>query len=652
MRQAISKMEENIDEAFARLDKERLLEITYLSAGCRIFRGDRQNFLSFLNTLRKQGDSGFCDVVLEVDGQSFPAHRCVLAANSQFFYTMFTSGMRDSKEKHIKLCSLSSSSLSTILDFFYTREVAINRDNAEDLLEAASFLLLNHVKSACASIISTNLSISNCFSTRRLADKYSLEELKKKSDSFTKENFQRAKQESDFLSLSCAELYELISSDGLRVEKEEEVFEALLNWVRHDPANRAKDLSSLLPCLRFGSLSVAFLEEQIQKERLLQDCSFCQNFLKQQRRRRRTSRAKREVAAKERPSAKIHNVVVGVGRGNLHTSFCFDVEEDVMYRLPEPPSPSFQLGVAIIGRDLYSVSRDRHDWDDSATRLMMYSLGQTHKTVHYWYEKNGEIESPSVCLDKTHVVSLKGKLYTLGGCSVFVDRHAVVQCYDPVENAWKTMAQLLTPRCMLGVVTTEFHLYAIGGKTSHASLPEQLVERYDPEANYWTPVAPLNTHRASPKVVATGENIFVLGGLHIGAEVSCEVYKEVSDQWSNIASLPSFSTPKLTFALNKEVYILYSNETYRYDKKKNSWKKSLLFKSLREGFEDFSVAQLQLPKFCFEHYTRIAPQNLASFGRSFYECSSDDDDDDDEEEEESDYHPWFFWGDDSSGSDW
>lgn len=639
---------DGVDEAFARLDKERLLEITYLAAGGRTFRGDRQNFLSFMNTLRKEGESGFCDVVLEVDGQFFPAHRCVLAANSQFFYTLFTSGMKDSNEKHIKLCSVSSSALSIILDFFYTRDIVINKDNADELLEAASFLLLNHVKNACAAIISVNLSINNCFSTKRLADRYALDDLKKRADAFMKEHFQSAKLEKEFYDLHPWELKELISSDSVRVEKEEEVFEAVLSWAKHDPTNRTKDLSTLLPCLRYGSLSPSFVEEHFQTEPLLEDNEFCQNYLKQQRRRKRTARSKKKPGcSKERPSAKVHNVVIGVGRGNLRTSFCYDVENELIYKLPDPPSPYFQLGITAIGRELYTVSRDRHDWDDNASTLMQHKLAPNLKlTERYWSQVNEEFLRPNTCSDKSILLSLKGKLYIVGGCSGIGDRIMDIQCYDPSEKEWKAMSKMNTSRCMIGAVATDSHIYVIGGRKGHIGAPENVVERFDPEANYWTTVASMNTARSKPEVAVTTSYIFALGGLSGSVGAICEIYKIASDKWTAVTAPPT-RTPKITLSINDEVYVIAGGETWKYFKKRNSWKKSAMFRTLHYGFDEFNFVQLKLPKFCYEQYYRMSAHNLVSYNRNIYDCSSDDD------EEESDYRdPWFYWGDDSSESEW
>ena len=54
-----------------------------------------------LSQFRENGE--FIDVLLRVDESIFPAHRSVLAANSDYFHAMFTSGMKESNQEVIEL---------------------------------------------------------------------------------------------------------------------------------------------------------------------------------------------------------------------------------------------------------------------------------------------------------------------------------------------------------------------------------------------------------------------------------------------------------------------------------------------------------------------------------------------------------------------
>ena len=50
-----------------------------------------------LGQFRENGE--FIDVRLKVDESIFPAHRNVLAANSDYFHAMFTNGMKESNQE-------------------------------------------------------------------------------------------------------------------------------------------------------------------------------------------------------------------------------------------------------------------------------------------------------------------------------------------------------------------------------------------------------------------------------------------------------------------------------------------------------------------------------------------------------------------------
>ncbi|KAM6949524.1 kelch-like protein 33 [Aplochiton taeniatus] len=56
-----------------------------------------------------------CDVILEVEGMSFDVHRVVMAASSDYFRGMFTSGMRESQQPRVTLPFLVASELEALI---------------------------------------------------------------------------------------------------------------------------------------------------------------------------------------------------------------------------------------------------------------------------------------------------------------------------------------------------------------------------------------------------------------------------------------------------------------------------------------------------------------------------------------------------------
>ncbi|KAM4721391.1 zinc finger and BTB domain-containing protein 37 [Rhinophrynus dorsalis] len=104
--------------------------------------------LSHLNQLRMQGR--LCDIVVNVQGQSFRAHKVVLAASSPYF--------RD----HMSLNEMSAVSLSVIknpgvfeqlLTFCYTGRICLQIADIISYLTAASFLQMQHIIDKCTQVL-------------------------------------------------------------------------------------------------------------------------------------------------------------------------------------------------------------------------------------------------------------------------------------------------------------------------------------------------------------------------------------------------------------------------------------------------------------------------------------------------------------------
>ncbi|XP_077439674.1 zinc finger and BTB domain-containing protein 37 [Vanacampus margaritifer] len=104
--------------------------------------------LSHLNQLRAQGR--LCDIVVYVEGQSFRAHKVVLAASSPYF--------RD----HMSLSQMSTVSLTVIrnasvfeqlLGFCYTGRLRLQLCDIISYLTAASFLQMQEVIDRCTRIL-------------------------------------------------------------------------------------------------------------------------------------------------------------------------------------------------------------------------------------------------------------------------------------------------------------------------------------------------------------------------------------------------------------------------------------------------------------------------------------------------------------------
>ncbi|XP_019746512.1 zinc finger and BTB domain-containing protein 17 isoform X3 [Hippocampus comes] len=99
--------------------------------------------LEQFNNQRKQGL--LCDCTFVVDGVDFKAHKCVLAACSVYFRTLFL------EQKDVVHLDISNAAgLSQVLEFMYTAKLSLTPDNFEDVMAVANFLQMQEIVNACS----------------------------------------------------------------------------------------------------------------------------------------------------------------------------------------------------------------------------------------------------------------------------------------------------------------------------------------------------------------------------------------------------------------------------------------------------------------------------------------------------------------------
>ena len=144
--------------------------------------------LDLLNSMRESGT--LCDIILIVEGVEFPAHKNVLAASSPYFQAMFTSSFKEKDMSRLEIHGISHEAFRIIVNFVYTgQEFEIKYDNVESLLEAASFLQLNHVKDLCLNHLKSMVNVENFLEIREYGFRYDFTEVLEASEKFINFNF-------------------------------------------------------------------------------------------------------------------------------------------------------------------------------------------------------------------------------------------------------------------------------------------------------------------------------------------------------------------------------------------------------------------------------------------------------------------------------
>lgn len=523
-----------------------------------------------MEEIRRQGK--LCDVVLKIDDQSFSAHKIVLASTIPYFYAMFTNGMVESRQQEIIMQGIDATSLETLINFAYSGELVLTKNNVQSLMIGASFLQLTKVRDACANYLLQRLYPQNALGIRQFADTMGCIALVESADKYIEQCFHEVSLSDEYMNLSVNEVKNLLQRNELRVDSEEQVFEACMRWVKFSDS-RHELLPELLAEVRLPLLSPLYLTDRVATEELIRSSHKCRDLLDEARvfhlipERRSLLQSFRTTQR----ACEIKGIIYVVGGLNRHgdslsTVEYYDPKTSLWYDGPPMSMLRSRLGVAVLRGKLYAFGgyngRDRlasvevydavkKEWSAvSPMQCKRSALGATsladliyvcggydgvtslksverfHPYTNNWCSLAPMNKSRSACA----VVACQGYIYALGGhdgLSIFDS----VERYDPNTNTWTEATPMLTRRCRLGVANLGGKLYACGGYDGNTFL--QTVEMYDPSTNKWAFVAPMNTQRSRVALTANMGKLWAVGGYDgVSNLVSVEVYDPTSDSWA------------------------------------------------------------------------------------------------------------------------
>ena len=224
-----------------------------------------------------RNENKFTDIVLVAGNKRIPAHKVVISALCDYFHAMFSNELQETRQNEVTINDVDSDALEALVDYAYTAKLEIRVDNVENLLSSACLLQVDDVKEACCKFMKSQLHPSNCLGIRAFADAHGCEQLYDISNNYTKNNFADISKNQEFLLLNAEQLREILSSDDLNVIKEEEVFYAMLSWIKFDEETRRSLIGKVLPGVRLSLLPPKFLISDV--EPAVKDSAECKDLL-------------------------------------------------------------------------------------------------------------------------------------------------------------------------------------------------------------------------------------------------------------------------------------------------------------------------------------------------------------------------------------
>jgi len=529
--------------------------------------------LEAINVLRKHRE--LCDVVLIVGQRKIFAHRVILSACSPYFHAMFTGELAESRQTEVTIRDIDEAAMELLIDFCYTSAITVEEGNVQTLLPAACLLQLAEIQDVCCEFLKRQLDPSNCLGIRAFADTHACRDLLRIADKFTQHNFQEVMESEEFQLLPVNQLVDIISSDELNVRNEEQVFSAVMAWVKYTGIQeRRTHLPMVLQHVRLPLMSPKFLVGTVGADLLVKSDDSCRDLVDEAKnylllpQERLMMQGPRTRPRKPIRCGEVLFAVGGWCSGDAISSVERYDPQSNEWRMVAPMNKRrCGVGVAVLNDLLYAVGG--HDGQSYLNSVERYDP-QTNQ----W---STDVAPTSSCRTSVGVAVLDGYMYAVGGqdgvsCLNFVER------YDPQTNRWTKVASMCTRRLGVGVAVLNSYLYAVGG--SDGTSPLNTVERYDPRSNRWTPVAPMGTRRKHLGVAVYSNMIYAVGGRDDATELSsAERYNPPTNTWQPVVAMTSRRSGVGLAVVNGQLMAIggFDGTTYLktievFDPEQNCWK--------------------------------------------------------------------------------
>ena len=227
-----------------------------------------------LGQFRENGE--FIDVRLKVDKSIFPAHRNVLAANSDYFHAMFTNGMKESNQEVIELKdkNLSALGLKVVMHSIYSGELLVNKENVFEVLTTANHLQMAIIARQCCDFLDKEY-IQGCIDIQtylhllKFADLHGLKDLKENILCKMASLYKEVCGSEEFLShIDADQFLNLIGRDDLSAPSETFVFKSVMQWIKHKKEERMTVAAKVIGAVRLGLVDTKDVVEELNTEEM------------------------------------------------------------------------------------------------------------------------------------------------------------------------------------------------------------------------------------------------------------------------------------------------------------------------------------------------------------------------------------------------
>ena len=236
----------------------RITRMDEMEYNCQSISSD---LLSALNTQRQE--CKLCDVTLVVGNDVISAHRCVLAASSEYFRALFLGECGNSSLSVCHMGACEYRALGHVVDYIYSGSISITLQNVDGILQAADYLCLPEVKSFCSDLLRRNIDVTNCIHIKALVDLFSLDDIRNDVMDFLMPRMDTILRGHEVLDIPFEYIYPLLCDSQLNYIRESDILGFIFRWINHSPVERIQYVAQFIAIVNFSYLGSDYITRNI-----------------------------------------------------------------------------------------------------------------------------------------------------------------------------------------------------------------------------------------------------------------------------------------------------------------------------------------------------------------------------------------------------
>ena len=426
-------------------------------------------------------------------------------------------------------------------------------------------------------IIQGKMSVENVLTFYTLAKLYNLNNVAQSSLITIERCFQVLSKCQNFLHLDLRLISKILSSSGLNIHTEVEVFDAVNTWLKHNKEERSQHAKHLLLTVRLSLLSADALEYIVHRKLFLTKNIECVEILN-------AALANKKTLDQNKPSIyctsrycnqdKFDILICGgwdcrskkVVKSVLNINASDKI--DVQTLPPMTKERRFFKAVCLMG-EIYVL-----DGLDNNNNFIK-SIEKYSPSTKTWSRVAGMFD----CRKDFGVCAFVDQLFVVDGCFYQNDSNAsnkiTNSClkFDTKEKIWIKVSNTKGARSCAACAVFQGSIVVSGGHGAHQQ-NLNTVESYDVFADEWSPLPSMVNGKSDHSLVAVKDKLFAIGN---GSDVHTSYFEVLDAECDRFVALTPLRHLRFQNAVSVEngivIFKSYSSYVYFYSFEKQEWSK-------------------------------------------------------------------------------